>query len=87
MGRRRAPKRSQAQREIHRQLDALRGRWRDVRTTLRLAEPKSALKAAEAAREPVETLSREHPDALVLLNEIAEAYLKLPVVTAVWRGR
>lgn len=37
-----APKRSAERREIRRQLETLRARWRDVRTTLRITEPKSA---------------------------------------------
>jgi integrase len=36
-----APKRSAERREIREQLDTLRTRWRAVRTTLRLTEPKS----------------------------------------------
>lgn len=37
-----APKRSAERRELRQQLKALRSRWRDVRTTLKLTEPKSA---------------------------------------------
>ena len=37
-----APKRSQERRELRRQLEALRVRWREVRTTLHVTEPKSA---------------------------------------------
>ncbi len=36
-----APRRSQARREVRRELEALRVRWREHRTTLRLTEPKS----------------------------------------------
>jgi integrase len=36
-----APKRSAERREIHQQLNGLRKRWRSVRTTLHVSEPKS----------------------------------------------